>query len=126
MPKGIVCLSPMRGKTYLKQMGSIVHTEYQDWVLCRDDAIMARDFFDCNRADVVVFNFLGATRASIGTVMEVAWAYAKHTPMVFVMEKEGNCHDHPMVRACGGFRCETLEEAKLVVRAILDTDNVGH
>lgn len=127
MPKGIICLSPMRGKVYLKGAGEIqAKVEYTEFVLCRDNAIMARDFYDCNRANVIVFNLLGAKRVSIGTVMEIAWGYAKHTPMVFVMEKEGNLHDHAMIRACGGFRCESLEEAKLVVRAVLDVENVGH
>ena len=125
MPACITCLSPMRGKLYLKSLGKIQHTEYEDWVLCRDDAIMARDYFDCNRADVVVVNLLGTMRVSIGTVMEIAWCFARHTPIVFIME-EHNIHDHPMIRACGGFRTTTIAEAKRVVLAILDTETVGH
>lgn len=124
LPACVEGLSPMRGKTYLKNLGAIKHQEYEDWVLCRDDAIMARDYFDCQRADVVVVNLLGAQRVSIGTVMEIAWCYQKHTPMVFIAEK-GNVHDHPMIRACGGFQVETVEEALHVVKAILDTEAMG-
>lgn len=131
MPSSIKCLSPMRGKTSRgstcresTDSGS-VQPDKSDRILRTDAAIMARDFFDCTRADVIVFNFLNTTRVSVGTCMEVAWGYAKHTPMVFIMKK-GDFHDHPMIRACGGFWCETLEEAKNAVLAVLDVDNVGH
>ena len=60
---------------------------------------------------MIIANFLGAEKVSIGTVMEVAWAKSKQTPVIAVMEKEGNPHDHPMMTEVFGFRVETLEEA---------------
>lgn len=131
MPKSIKCCSPMRGKT---SRGSTCREEADvnaargasDGFLRTDAAIMHRDYFDCTRADVIVFNFLGATRVSVGTVMEAAWGYQNHTPMVFIMEPNGNLHDHPMMRQCIGFRCATVEEGKKAVLAILDVENVGH
>ena len=132
MPKDIFFASPMRGKsskgsTCREQTGAgeVAIPGRADAVLRQDAAIMARDFFDCNRAAVVVFYLLGATRVSIGTMMEAAWAYAKHTPAIFIMEKEGNIHDHPMLRQAIDYQVESVEEAKQVVRAILDT-TVGH
>jgi nucleoside 2-deoxyribosyltransferase len=116
-------LSPMRGKGYLKDEVAI-QTSYQNAPMSTDKAIVARDYFDCNRADVVVVNFLGAQKVSIGTCMEVAWAFSKHTPIICVIEKEGNPHDHGMIRECIDFRVETLEQAKSIVEAILDTKKV--
>ena len=131
VPYSIKCLSPMRGKT---RRGSTCREEAtgsaeiskSDNILRQASSIMARDYFDCMRADVIVFNMLGTTRVSIGTCMEMAWGYANQTPMIFIMEKEGNLHDHAMVRACGGFWCETIDEAKQTLLAILDVDHVGH
>lgn len=86
MPECVECLSPMRGKGYLKDELA-VQDSYPDTTMSTDKAITARDYFDCCRADVIVANFLGATRASIGTAMEVAWGFSKHTPIVCIMEK---------------------------------------
>lgn len=124
LPPSIVCLSPMRGKEYMAKMPRIETDKYEDWVLCSDEGIMARDFFDCNRADVVIFNMLGATRVSIGTVMEMAWAYARKIPKIFIMEKKGCLHDHPMIRRCIDFHVQTIDDAKLVLRAILDAESI--
>jgi len=110
MPKSIKCLSPMRGEVQKDT----------------DASIMARDFFDCMRSDVIVFNFLGATRVSIGTVMEAAWGFMKQVLMVFSIEPKGNLHEHGMLRRCMGWRCETIEEGRQAVLAILDVENVGH
>jgi nucleoside 2-deoxyribosyltransferase len=60
----------------------------------------------------------GATRVSIGTVMEIAWAHAYGKPVVLVME-EGNVHDHPMIRECSPFIVHTLDEGIELVNAIL-------
>jgi len=114
----IVGLSPMRGKMYLKEMGKLGDT-YEDTVLSCQRGIMTRDFFDCTRADALIVNFLGAERVSIGTVMEVAWAFQKKTPVIAIMEKEGNLHDHGMVREAIGFRVTTLDEAINVAKALL-------
>ena len=121
MPDVIECFSPMRFKKHLENAGPIADN-YPQHVLCSQHGIMSRDYFDCCRADLVVVNLLGATRVSIGTVMEMAWAYGKQIPTVVIMEKEGNCHEHSMLREAMSFRVETIEAAKEVVRAILDTN----
>jgi hypothetical protein len=64
-------------------------------------------------------NFLGATRVSIGTAIEFGWADSRKTPIICVMEPEGNPHDHPMIREAIGFRVATLKEALNVAIAIL-------
>ncbi len=125
----IKAMSPLRSKDYLKNEKSIgdsyeagsnhsagpsqlVH------VMSGQKGITTRDRYDVMTCDVILVNLLGATRVSIGTVMEIAWADMLRKPIVLVMEKEGNLMDHAMVRESCGFRVETLDEAAAVIRAI--------
>jgi nucleoside 2-deoxyribosyltransferase len=111
-------LSPMRAKAYLAKEG-IIGDSYENTVLSSATAITTRDHFDCMRCDMVLVNFLGAKTVSIGTVMEIAWAHAYRKPIVLVQEKEGNIHEHSMIRSVVGFRTTTLEQAIIVIRAVL-------
>ena len=121
MPPSITCLSPMRGKEACFSNDELIEPKaYDDHVLATDEGILSRDFFDCHRADLIVVNLKGATRVSIGTVMEIAWGHARKIPMVFIMEEEGNLHDHPMIRAARSFRVDGANEAFRLVRTILD------
>lgn len=114
--------SPMRGKDYLSHLESISGTgeEYAALgVFATQKGIMTRDYFDCTNCDVLLVNLLGAKAVSIGTVFEMAWAYMKRTPIVVVMEKEGNPHEHMFVREAIGFRVDNLDDAIDVVKSIL-------
>lgn len=109
--KGIVGISPMRGKDYLlnetklSAMGGNAPK-----ILAKGKHINSRDSEDVERCDMVLMNLLGATIVSIGTMMELG--YARHkTPVVLVMEPEGNLHDHAMVRAQADYIVHTLEDA---------------
>jgi nucleoside 2-deoxyribosyltransferase len=110
-------LDPMRAKGYLAREDCI-GSDY-DTVLSCSRGIMTRDHWDCTRCDVLLVNLIGATNVSIGTVMEIAWAFECRIPIVLCIEKEGNVHDHAMIREAVGFRVETLEEGLNVVKAIL-------
>ena len=114
--RGIMGVSPMRGKHYLLQETSIGDS-YANEVLSCQKGITARDRWDCQRCDLVLANFIGAQRVSIGTVMELGWADAARRPIIVAME-EGNVHDHAMVREVAGFIVPTLEQAVQVVKAI--------
>ena len=121
---GIQGLSPLRGKEYLKNEVSISdnydnHEKKLYATMSGQRGIYARDKFDCERADLVLVNMLGAKRVSIGTVMEIAWASGVSTPVVLIMEAEGNIHEHSMLREACAFRVETLKDALHVVTAIL-------
>lgn len=117
VPASVQCLSPMRGKDYLAGE-KIIDGSYPEKVLSCSRGIMTRDRFDCTRADLVLVNLKDAPRVSIGTVMEIAWADYRRTPIIAVMEK-GNMHEHPMIDEAIGFRVETLEEAAHVAKVIL-------
>lgn len=118
---GVQLLSPLRGKQYLEersnQDGQIVD-HYNEWPLSSSRGINTRDHWDVQRCTLVFANLLGATKVSIGTVMEIAWAHAYRKPIILVMEK-GNIHEHAMISECTGFRVYTMEEALQVLNALL-------
>jgi nucleoside 2-deoxyribosyltransferase len=119
---GIKGVSPMRGKEYLSHLEAISPhgAEYAHLgVLSLPRGVMTRDRFDATRCDVLLANLLGADRVSIGTVMEIAWADARRTPVVLVMEERGNPHEHMMIQEAAGFRLTTLDDALHVVHSIL-------
>lgn len=121
MSHGIVGLSPMRGKAFiLKRIGEreVLGQTYEDAPLSTQRGIVARDRFDVARADVVLFNLVGAEKVSIGTMIEYGWASAHGKMIVTVMEKTGNVHDHAFVRELSPYRVETLDEALDIIVAV--------
>jgi hypothetical protein len=118
----IQCLDPMRGKLYLSHETSIADS-YDKKVMSTSKAIFARDRFDCFRADLIVANFLDAKKASVGSVMEIAWANSQGTPIVAIMEP-GNPHDHAMLREACGWIVGSIKEAELIVQNIF-TDGIN-
>lgn len=118
LPEDIVAISPLRGYAYMKGSRKINPEEFLTHPLGRDAAIAARDKLDVSRCDVILTNFLGADQVSIGTVMEIAWADAMAKPHLMVIEDTNNIHDHPMIRACTGFRVSTLDDAISVLKSM--------
>lgn len=114
---GMIGLSPMRAKSYLKDVQH-VSDSYESILLSSQRGIYARDKFDCHRCDAVIVNFLGSNNVSIGSVMEIAWAAARNIPIILIM-KDGNIHEHCMIREACPFRVETLDEALDLTRVIL-------
>lgn len=112
-------LSPMRAKEYLKPLGKIDHVQPEAFAMSTSRAIMTRDYNDCTTSNLVVCNLLGAEAVSVGTVMEIAWAYQARVPLIAIIEKEGNKHSHPMINEAIGFRVETLDEAVKTALAVL-------
>lgn len=93
--KNLEGLSPMRGKEFLASEEKIRQT-YVDVLQGSPAWINTRDYNDVRRADALLVNFLGATKVSIGTVLEIGFAKALNKPIVVVMEK-GNVHEHVMI-----------------------------
>ena len=117
----IECLDPMRGKAYLAAE-ECIGNDYA-MVLSCSRGIITRDRFDCTRCNLLVVNFLGAEKVSIGTVMEIAWADLYRIPIIIVME-DGNIHEHAMLSEACGFRVTTVNEALLIAKAILNLKGV--
>jgi nucleoside 2-deoxyribosyltransferase len=115
----INAFSPLRNKTFLSGRGAIHSKPYLGVAMATDRGIMTRDHWDCLTADLILVNFLGARYPSIGTAMEIGFAFAYRKPVVAIMEHEGNVHDHGMIREAIGYRTHDFDEALEIVRAIL-------
>ena len=114
---GVKALSPMRGKTYLDKEEEI-RDEYTQ-IMSTSKGITSRDRFDVMSSDLVLAYLEGATRISVGTMIEFGWADAFRKPIVAVV---GDLHDHAMVRELVSFPAKDIGEALLVVTRILDVD----
>lgn len=116
----VKCLSPMRGKHYLENVQEL-DAVAAEGVLSGGPSILAGDYADVMNADIIVVNLLGAKRVSIGSVLEIAFAYTKHTPVVLVIE-DGveNIHTHLMLFAMCGFKVNNLEDAETIVETFFD------
>ena len=122
--RGVEGLDPMRAKAALGAQAKI-STNFNDYaqngVFFTSRGIMTRDFNDVKRCDALLVNLLGLVKPSLGTIMELAWAYALQKPAVVAIEAEGNPHDnHPMIHEAIPFRVETLDEAIDAVATILN------
>jgi len=122
----IVGVSPMRAKHYLEALDIIddCYDERKDLhplaaVTSSSRGITTRDRWDAMNCDLMLVNFLGAEKGSLGTMIEYGWADAARNPIITVIEKEGNVHDHAIMRELTGFRVETLDEGLNVAKAIL-------
>jgi nucleoside 2-deoxyribosyltransferase len=113
----IIALSPFRGKSHLK--GKKIKG-YDDHVISCERGLTTRDRYDVMKnCDLFLANFLGATQISTGTMIEYGWADASRKPIITVIEKKGNVHDHAILRELTGFRVESLDEGIEVIKSIL-------
>lgn len=116
--------SPLRSKEYLKDVGALASQYHNMHPLSSASGIVCRDRNDCVTAGVVLANLHGATRVSIGTVMEVAWADAARVPVILVAE-EGNVHLHGMMTEVAGYVVSDLETAYDIALTVLGVDLDG-
>jgi hypothetical protein len=125
LPSHIQTLSPLRGKeSYLSTKEGTgdadkIADSYYEYPLSTPQAVLGRDRWDATRCDILVVNFLGATKVSIGTVMEIAWADLARVPIMLIMEKSGNPHEHTMVTGAITWRVDNLDTAIDLLAKIL-------
>ena len=91
-------MKPVRGKEYLSGEKSIKdhYDQTESRLISTRKAIIMRDYGDVMRSDGVLVNLLHAKKVSIGSVMEIAWAYSARKPIVVIMQ-EDNMHRHSMI-----------------------------
>ena len=110
--------SPLRNKEFLKGKGKL-EGQYIENPMSTDRGINTRDHFDVMTSDAILCNLLGTVRVSVGTVMEIAWAFAYKKPLILAIENHNNVHDHPMIREAIGFRTSNLDDAIKITRSVL-------
>jgi len=117
---GITAYSPMRAKSFLKNEKSLTWMmDHWENPMATSKGIMSRDHNDCVTADVLLVNLLGQTRGSLGTVMEIAWAFDRRIPVVMVAEPDNTHVLHPMLIEAINFRVDNLEDGIEIVKHIL-------
>lgn len=105
---GIATSDPLRGKDYLSHETAIPQAVGKK-PMSTSKGIVGRDHYDVRHATLILVNFLGTKKISVGTVWEIGVAYEARIPVIVVME-EGSMHDHPMVRECAYAVVGTLED----------------
>ena len=112
----IRCLSPLRD-----QIDSTPDHPLTMEKISHGKGSVARDRMDISRCDLVVANFIGAKRISIGSVGEIFWADAYRKPVVLIMEDDGleNPHFHLFILELASWRFASLGEAAEKVNIIL-------
>lgn len=98
------------GKNYLRKEKGPFKAGGYDHPLSYNHAITLRDRWFVSQADVFYLNLDGATRVSIGGIMELAWAYDRGKHCVLVM-KEDSPHWHAFVLETAHVVFPTEEEA---------------
>jgi nucleoside 2-deoxyribosyltransferase len=111
----------LRGHEFLRGKGQIVDM-YDDHSIRTNRGILRRDHHDCVTSDLIFINFLDSRSKSLGTAMEIAWAYDRHIPIIIIMEKSGNLHEHPMINEALTYRVDSLEEGIILTRSVLLSD----
>jgi nucleoside 2-deoxyribosyltransferase len=114
---GIRSVSPMRGKQNMIQ--GKIENFYPGEALGTPTAIITRDLFDVQSADVVLVNLLNSQSVSIGTVAEMAWCYLLHKPIVVIVEKDSIYAKHPFTLAMSRFVARDLRQGLQIVIGIL-------
>lgn len=110
----IVGYSPLRDKDKEMLVGPIADS-YEDTLFSSQRAIMSRDFFDVKTSDAIVANLSEAKTVSMGTVMEIAWAYQLRIPVIIICEPDNKVHDHSMIREAANWWVHDVNTALQVV-----------
>ncbi len=113
-------ISPLRGQEHLRESEGVLEGSHEYDVTTTARAVMHRDHYDCHKCDVLIANLMDTKRISAGTVMEIAWAYHAHKPVILI-EGEGGIHQaHPMIAEAVTYRVDNLSEALRLTVALLE------
>jgi nucleoside 2-deoxyribosyltransferase len=111
-----LCFSPMRHKEHLQNETSIKDT-HDEHIMSTQRSIFGRDMYDVQRSDALFVNLLGATRVSIGTIMELTLAWYLRHPVIICMEDD-NVNQHAMVRESTPWVVRSVEEGISVLKTL--------
>ncbi len=123
MHSGITVLSPMRHEGHLSEHTGTIEDDVIDnatHFFAGSKIIFAKDVLDIRNCDIVLANFLGATRPSLGTVSEIGMAYVMGKTIITVMETD-NIHRHPFVVEPSALVLDNLDDAITAINSLLST-----
>jgi Nucleoside 2-deoxyribosyltransferase len=110
---------PLRKKSFLANETELSAHGYNHHPLSSNRGIVTRDIYDVRSSDMILVNLLDAKRVSIGTVCEISAAFVLNIPIVLVMEKEGNVHEHCFVREMCDYHVHDLDFGISLVKSVL-------
>ena len=113
------CFSPMRGKEFLKDFGTLGSQSYEANPTSTIQGILGRDRYDTFNADVLFVNLIGAKIVSIGSMVEIGWADAKRIPIILCMEESGNPHDHGFVKGLATYWVHSVDDGIKLAKLLL-------
>ena len=102
-------VNPLRGEAALKDAPQIPALGDDRFPETSGHAIFRRDVQHVKDCDILLANFLGADRISIGSISEIAIAWQLGKYIVVVMEPD-NGHDHLFIREMAAITLPTLEQ----------------
>ncbi len=120
---GITALSPMRHEGHLAEHTGTIKGDVFDnatHFFAGSKIIFAKDVLDIRHCDIVLANFLGATRPSLGTVSEIGMAHILNKIIITVIDKD-NIHLHPFVLEPSALVLDNLPDAITAINSLLST-----
>lgn len=116
------CLTPMRGKKHLVGHDNLPANvpERIRRPGCNGHDILARDYYDCMRSDVIFCNLIGADMASIGSCFELAWSWGNPKSFSVVIMEPDNPHAHIFPIQAGSVIFPTIEEGVRYMKEVLN------
>jgi hypothetical protein len=126
----IKCLNPLRGKEVLNKVvngdttfqaayntseNQYMGVALQPFITL--DGIFSRDKFDIMRSDLLLVNFLGTEKVSIGSICEIAWGHLLGKYILIVMEPD-NIHYHGFITKCASIVMDNLTAAVELIPVI--------
>ncbi len=117
-PEGTIGIDPLRRRPELAT-SEVIAGEYPTHRLASKDGILAQNKFDVSRSKAILANFLNKDRLSLGSVIELAWAFQQWKRIVIAMEK-GNPHDNSYIRSIANVVAETVDDARAALQQPLN------
>lgn len=103
--------SPMRGKIFLAEFPEM-EDAFESNILSTQKTITVRDRVDATTCDLMIANFQGAQKVSIGTCIEIGWADANNIPIITIIDDD-QLHQHAIIdEVC--ITVKSVEEAKIL------------
>jgi len=106
---GFEILYPMTAKGHLRTESNYKSHGY-DKPVSTDKAIVGRDSWMVNQADIVLIDLTGAEQVSIGCVSELAWAWCQGKHTIVVMNDD-NPHCHAFILHQAHIIFPTMDDA---------------
>jgi nucleoside 2-deoxyribosyltransferase len=103
----IQCLKPMHQGSYPAELGELVTA-----------TLTQRDHLQIKQSQLLILDFLGASKVSAGSMIEIGWATEMGKPVVAIAEA-GNPNLTNMARNLITITATTRAQAAAVVRTLL-------